>query len=71
MELGMTTGWGEAQTCAETSEAGGAFAPARTDTADDAVIASDACATLPASRGVEGLPSQPPEWPEKAIYVYI
>ena len=67
----MTTGWGEAQTGAETSEPSGAFAPARTDAAHDAGIASDAFASLPASRGVEGLPSQTPEWPEKAIYIYL
>ena len=67
----MTTGWGEAQTGAETKEAGGAFAPARTETADDVRIASDAFATFPAPRGMEGLPTHLPEWPEKAIYVYL
>lgn len=67
----MTTGWGEAHTCAKTAEPGGAFAPARTETADNAEIASDACASFPPPSGVEGLPSQLPEWPEKAIYVYL
>ncbi|GEM_PF-2277706 len=67
----MTTGWGEAQSRAEHSEASGAHAPARTETADTAGSASNAFASLPASSGAEGLLSQPPEWPEKAIYVYI
>lgn len=68
----MTTGWDEAQTGAEPAKTDEACARTRTETAHDAGLSpSDAVASLPALRGAECLASQPPEWPEKAIYVYI
>lgn len=67
----MTMAGTEAQISAETTAASGAVAPACAEPARDGDNASDAFASLATSSGPERLRPQLPEWPEKAIYIYL